>query len=296
MRRIGPIIIIEGPNKSKVPFSRSLYIEGNDRVLIDTGADPQALLAVEDQYGVELIVNTHYHPDHTLHNYLFTNAEKWINPLEFKTVQSIQGIAEGNGVYEEWGSKGVEALQKHMPAKWVQSLGEITGAYQYNHEYHFGSVKTVFLHMPGHTKGYSSPYFPELGIVFAGDFDMSSFGPWYFGTDGDIDQFIQSSQRLLELDADTFITGHQKGVFSREAFVEAMGRYLSIIEERDVTIEEYVKQGMNFEELTSIGIFYPQNMLNQLMLKTWERTGIRKHLHRLGYTVDGSTIESVKIN
>lgn len=296
MRRIGPIIIIEGPNDSKVPFSRSLYIEGNDRVLIDTGADPQALLAVEDEYGVELIVNTHYHPDHTLHNYLFTHAEKWINPLELETVQSIQGIAEGNGVFEEWGSKGVEALQKHMPPKWVQSLGEITEAYQYDHEYLFGNVKTVFLHMPGHTKGYSCPYFPDLGIVFAGDFDMSSFGPWYFGTDGDIDQFIQSSQRLLETDAETFITGHQKGVFSREAFVEAMGRYLSIIDKRDQTIEQYVRQGMNFEELTSIGIFYPKNMLNQLMLKTWERTGIRKHLNRLGYTVEGSAIESVKIN
>jgi hydroxyacylglutathione hydrolase len=296
MRKIGPIIIIEGPNNSKVPFSRSLYIEGNDKVLIDTGADPQALLAVENQYGVELIVNTHYHPDHTLHNYLFKDAEKWINPLELETVQSIQGLAEGNGVYEEWGSKGVEALQHHMPKKWVQSLGEITGAYQYDHEYHFGNVKTIFLHMPGHTKGYSCPYFPDLGVVFAGDFDMSSFGPWYFGTDGDIDQFILSSHRLLEIDADTFITGHQKGVFSREAYSEAMQRYLSIIDERDHTIEQYVRQGMNFDELTSIGIFYPKEMLNQLMLKTWERTGIRKHLHRLGYTVDGSTIECVKIN
>lgn len=294
MRRIGPIIIIEGPNNSKVPFSRSLYIESPDKVLIDTGADPQALLEIEEHYGVELIVNTHYHPDHSRHNYLFKNAEKWINPLEFETVQSIEGIAKANGVYEEWGPAGAEAFRKFVPQKWIDSLGEITGVYQYDKEYRFGNAKTVFLHMPGHTQGYSCPYFPELGVVFVGDFDMTSFGPWYFGSDGDIDQFIESCQRLLKLDADTFITGHQKGIFERQEFEQAMETYLAIIDERDRVIDQYVRQGMNFEELSNIGIFYPQKMLDRLILKTWERSGIRKHLRRLGYKVEGAEIGCVE--
>src|SRR4051794_17513285 len=115
-------MIIEGPKNSKVPFSRSLYIDCPDKVLIDTGADPQALLAVEQQYGVDSVVNTHYHPDHTLHNYLFKDAQKWINPIEYETVQSIEGIAKGNGIYQEWGPSGVEAFQKYLPTKWVHSL------------------------------------------------------------------------------------------------------------------------------------------------------------------------------
>ena len=43
MKQIGPLLIIEGANNSKVPFSRSLYINTNDKVLIDTGADPTEL-------------------------------------------------------------------------------------------------------------------------------------------------------------------------------------------------------------------------------------------------------------
>jgi hydroxyacylglutathione hydrolase len=295
MERIGPIMIIEGPHKSKVPYSRSLYIDCADKVLIDTGADPQALQAVEQQYGVDLVINTHYHPDHTLNNHLFKNAQKWINPIEFETVQTIEGIAKGNGIYQEWGTRGVEAFQKNLPDKWVNSLGEITGSYQYDQEYLFGDVKTIFMHTPGHTKGYTSPYFPDLGVVFVGDFDMTTFGPWYFGTDGDIDEFISSSKRLLNMDADTFITGHQKGLFTKQEFQVAMEKYLAIIDFRDETIEKYVKQGLNFEELTSIGIFYPKKLLDKnLILKTWERSGIRKHLARLGYTVKETEIGMAK--
>ncbi len=294
MRRIGPIMIIEGPNHSKVPFSRSLYIDCKDRVLIDTGADPAVLRNLDDQFGVDLVINTHYHPDHTLHNHLFRNAEKWINPLEFETIQSIEGIAKGNGVYQEWGPEGVEALRKHFPKEWVQNLGEISGIYQYEEEYNFSGVRVNFLHTPGHTNGYTSPYFPDLGVVYTGDFDMTTFGPWYFGTDGDIDEFIASSKRLLELEADTYITGHQKGVFTKQEFKEAMDKFLTIIDQRDETIGKLVRQGMNFEELTNIGIFYPKKMLNVMILNTWERSGIRKHLQRLGYEVQGSDILALK--
>lgn len=293
MKRIGPIMIIEGANNSKVPFSRSLYINSKDKVLIDTGADPTELRALDEHYGVNLVINTHYHPDHTLHNHLFRNAEKWINPIEFETIQSIEGIARGNGVYQEWGSEGVKELSKHFPKEWVKSLGEISGIYQYEEEYNFSGVKVNFLHTPGHTKGYTSPYFPELGVVYAGDFDMTSFGPWYFGTDGDIDEFISSSKLLLDLDADTYITGHQKGVFTKHEFTQAMGKFIGIIDQRDETIEKYVRKGMNFEELTNIGIIYPKKILDIMIMRTWERSGIRKHLERLGYHVQGSEIQLV---
>jgi len=286
MERIGPIMLIEGPNKSsKVPYSRSLYLDCADKVLIDSGADPKSLLQIEKENGIQLIMNTHYHPDHTSHNYLFPNAEKLINPIEYETAQSIEGIARANGVYQEWGPKGVETRKQNLPSRWVKSLGQLTGTYEYEKEYNFSGIKVQFLHSPGHTSGLSCPYFPDLGVVFAGDYDMTSFGPWYNGTDGDIDDFIRSGKRLLELDANTYITGHQKGVFTKEEFAVAMETYLAIINQRDEKIERYVAQGLSFEELTSIGIFYPKRTLDNGILKTWERTGIRKHLHRLGLTV-----------
>lgn len=279
MNRIGPIMIVEGPNYSKVPYSRSLFIDCSENVLIDTGADAKSLV------GIELIINTHYHPDHTLHNHLFRNATKWINPIEYETSRTIEGVAVANGVYQEWGATGVEKWKESLPQEWVKNLGGISGTYDYEVDYTFGDVKVIFLHTPGHTKGLSCPYFPDEGVVFTGDYDMTSFGPWYNGSDGNIEDFIASGRRLLTLDADTYITGHQKGIFSKQEFQKAMEKFLEIIDRRDHTIDQYVRQGLSFEELTNIGIFYPKKVLNNSIFKTWERSGIRKHLHRLGYSV-----------
>ncbi|MEH7332271.1 MBL fold metallo-hydrolase [Neobacillus drentensis] len=285
MKRFGPIMVLEGPNASKVPYSRSLFINDSEKLLIDTGADPNLLKEIYADYGLDLIINTHYHPDHTRFNHVFADTTKWINPIEFETSRSIEGVAKANGVYQEWGQIGVEKWKKNLPQEWVKNLGEITGTYDYEVEYRFGKVKVHFLHTPGHTNGLSCPYFPEQGVVFTSDYDMTSFGPWYNGTDGDIEDFIASGKRLLSLDADTYITGHQKGIFSKQDFQAAMDKFLAIIDRRDQTIEKYVREGLSFEELTNIGIFYPKKSLENTIFKTWERSGIRKHLVRLGLTV-----------
>ncbi len=288
MNRIGPIHILEGPSRSKVPFSRSLFIQSSVNVLIDTGAESELLQRIKHDNGVDLVINTHYHPDHTRHNYLFSSTDTLINQIEYKTASTIDDIAKQNGIYQEWGPQGVEKWKHSIPQKWTDSLNTITGSYSYNEEYRFGDVKVFFLHTPGHTKGFACPYFPDLGTVYVGDYDMTRFGPWYNGTDGNIQEFIESGKRLVELDAETYITGHQKGTFTKNEFKQEMKKYLEIIEQRDERILEYVNQGLTFEEITDIGIFYPKSVLSEPLLKTWERSGIRKHLERLGKTVPNS--------
>ncbi len=296
MKQIGPVKLIEGPSKSKVPFSRSLYIEGSaEKVLIDTGADSTLLKQIQADSGVDLVINTHYHPDHTRHNVLFHETEKWINTIEFHMPLTIEGIAKANGIFQEWGPEGVKKWEKEIPEIWIKSLTQINGFYEYEKQYSFGNIHVHFLHTPGHTKGFCCPYFPDLGIVFTGDYDMTSFGPWYNGTDGSIEEFISSAKRLLSLDAKYYITGHQKGTFQKNEFHHAMINYLSIIDHRDEVIEKFVQKGISFDELTRIGIFYPKHALEHSLFMTWERSGIRKHLSRLGYTVVDSEIKRIMV-
>ncbi|WP_231315270.1 MULTISPECIES: MBL fold metallo-hydrolase [Neobacillus] len=296
MDRIGPILIVEGPNNSKVPYSRSLYLDCSEKILIDSGADATTLLHLDHELGVNQIFNTHYHPDHTRHNYLFKKAVKLINPIEYETTRTLDDIARAYGIFQEWGQSAIEKWKSSIPQKWVESLRQISGSYEYETEYQFGKEKVIFLHTPGHTSGFSCPYFPDLGVVFTADYDMTSFGPWYNGADGDIEDFIASGQRLLSLDVKTYITGHQKGIFTNNEYHQAMKTYLSIIDRRDEIIDRYVQQGLNFNEIAEIGIFYPKKALQKNpILKTWERSGIRKHLKRLGYSIEEKANEIIKM-
>lgn len=284
--QIGPIKMIEATNGCKVPFSRSLFIKGKENILIETGSDPQNLISLEKEFGVDYVINTHYHFDHTAQNYLFKRAEKWINPIEYESTSTIEDVAKINGIYEVWGDDGVEKWKNTVPETWIDSLKSFTGKYEYNKEYKFSNVTIIFLHTPGHTAGLASPYFPHYGVVYVSDYDMTSFGPWYNGSDGDIEQFIQSGKKLLELDAHTYITGHQKGVFSKKEFQLAMEQFLSIIDKRDEIITKLIHQGMGLKEICNYGIFYPKQFLHSFSFQTWERIGIRKHLQRLQLEVN----------
>lgn len=286
MERFGKILVIESPQNCKVPYSRSLYIDSPEGVLIDSGSEPNALLEVDKEFGIGMIMNTHYHPDHTRYGYLFPNADKRINPIEFETTISMKNVAEEYALLQELGQSELHKWLESVPVEWEKSLRQISGVYEYNKEYSFGEVKTIFLHTPGHTKGHTCPYFPDEGVVFTVDYELSSFGPWYNGTDGDIDDFIKSGKKLLELDADIYITGHHKGILSKAEFTAAMEKYLSVIDKRDEKIEKYVQMGMTFEELATVGIFYPKRILEQNSIyRVWERCGIRKHLRRMGLSV-----------
>jgi len=88
------------------------------------------------------------------------------------------------------------------------------------------------------------PFFPEEGLVYIADIDLTRFGPWYFGTDGDIDALVRSSRALLALDAEWYLTGHEEG-------------------------------------LTDHGVLNPTRYHVDPWVRMWDTLGTRKHVARL---------------
>jgi len=101
------------------------------------------------------------------------------------------------------------------------------------------------VHSPSHTAGVYCPYFPDEGLVYTGDIDLTRFGPWYFGADGDIDGFIRSSRVLLDLDARWYLTGHEAGLLGRAEFAERLDSYLQVIATRDRRIQALLADGVS---------------------------------------------------
>jgi len=296
------IKVIRGENNSRFPCCTSLLVDGGDLVaVIDPGAGVKALQAACEKKHVDLVVNTHYHFDHINCNHLFSETKLLLNPLEAACFSDLANVGKLLGIREYYGDNGVTAWidnvknpqTKQTPFspscrhEWWLSTRTNAGEYAYDQDWFIGKVKVIMVHTPGHTQGLCCPYFPDEGVVYTGDIDLTSFGPWYAGTDGDIDSFIQSARLIASLNADHFITGHQEGVFSRSEFQKRLDRFINIIEERQQRLIKLLESGVTPEDVPSHGLIYPPKYHVDPWVKMWEGITVRKHYERLQHQWDG---------
>ncbi len=310
--RFGPVTVVPGTPSSVFPRCTSLYVDGGrERAVIDPGAGPEAL--AETVGCVDLVLNTHYHFDHIWGNHLYRSAAVALNPIERNCFPDLEEVGSRLGIREVYGGEGVRewieavstaageragapgapasatsvapptAAAPFTPAfrpEWWLSTRTPARAYPYG-EFSVGSARLVMIHSPGHTAGFACPYFPDEGLVYTGDIDLTSFGPWYAGSDGDIEAFVRSARALLDLDAEWYLTGHQEGLLRRAEFAERLEEYLGVIDERDRRALDLLAQGLAPEELGRRGLLYGERFHADPWVRMWDALAARKHVERL---------------
>lgn len=92
--RFKKVRLIPGENGSRFPFCTSLFIDDEEKVIIDPGAGTRCLGTCVDFPRVRFVLNTHYHFDHISGNHLFPNARVFINQKEFEVLKTREKVAE----------------------------------------------------------------------------------------------------------------------------------------------------------------------------------------------------------
>lgn len=291
--QIGPIEIVTGENNSKVPYSTSLLLNGHKTsALIDCGGGKSAFQYFKTHKTIDEIYLTHYHLDHIWGAHLFPDATVYINPYDYDKITDPHELAKASGIQTVLGKKRANEWvhkQLNRPAadgdpapSWKRSWGVADRIYPYNETIKVADMDMVIIHTPGHSEGYCCPYFPEYGVLYAGDFDLTSFGPWYNNADSDIDQFFASAQRTLETDAKYFVTGHHKGTFERAEYVRRLERYMDIIHTREEKTKTAIQRGVPPQDIIYREIFYyVKNHRERRSYMISEIIGIAKHIERL---------------
>lgn len=290
--KIGPIEIITGDNNSKVPFSTSLLIHGpNETALIDCGCGTRAFQYIKQQKPLQNIYLTHYHLDHVWGISDFPDVQVWINRYDKKKLSDLIEMSKANGRYALLGEEKIkewanDIKQKRLTNKsepnWNSILNRQMKIYPYDQPLDVVGEKVIMIHAPGHSEGYALPYFPEHGVLFVVDHDLSSFGPWYNNADCDIDLFIESALKTLEVDAEYFVTSHHKGMVKRKEYEKKLRDYLGVIERREETLIKAIKRGVPLKDIIYEEVFYfkETHAKNPFSLQA-EKLGIAKHLSRL---------------
>lgn len=287
--------MIFGQDKSRFPFCTSVFLDDDIKVLIDPGAGLQPLYELKTKVDIDMVINTHYHFDHISCNYLFERSQIFINEKEAacfrdrRVLGTLLGMEEvyGKVWVDEWLKRIADPKTEQSPFspqnnhQWWLSTSRIDGQYKWGEVFDFGKTRMHALGTPGHSSGFSCMYFPEYGVIYTADLDLTAFGPWYGGSDGDIDLFIRSCKEIENIDAESFITGHEIGIVGKAEFSSRLKKFVGIIEKRDELIVSLLTKPLTMNELVIKGPIYGRKYHVDAWVYMWECVMIKKHLQRL---------------
>lgn len=268
------ISFIEAPNKGKFPYCHCLFIDDDKRALIDTACGRENLEELVTGQ-VDIIVNSHFHEDHIANNHYFPNAEVWMHGLDAPGARSMAAFLKYYGFDEFGGEKlgqdFVDSIDLHAsPVHRELVDGQVLD---------FGHVKMQVVHTPGHTPGHCAFYEEKTGLLFSGDIDLSSFGGWYGHRCSNLDDFITSIDKSLELDPQIIVSSH-KGIITDD-IPGRLHRYKQVIYHKENEIIKALQSPQTVEQLSDRQIIYGENNMLTPLLKWFEKMSVVQHLQRL---------------
>jgi len=272
------ILFIEAEGKGRYPYANSMLIDDDTRVLIDTGMGRDLAREIAKDKKVDLVINSHGHEDHVACNNLFKDAKICSHKFDAQIIRSVDKLKELYGSAEAEAKRLIDSLlDEHFKLRDSKIDLEFDDGYVFD----LGTTKLEVIHTPGHSRGHCCFSIPSEKLVFLADVDLSSFGPWYGCLDSDIDQFIDSIERVRNLQFEVAVTSHKGIVRGRKILEEKLSDYLNVIFERENKLLEFLTNEHSIDEIVNRAIVYRRFAEPKAVFRLFERTMIEKHLERL---------------
>lgn len=274
-KHFGRIWFIPGVNSGRYPYCHSVYVEGAG-ILIDPASDRHRLIDLRSNPGVRSVWLSHWHEDHLMHLDLFDDLPLWISKPDTSPLADIEAFLDAYGMDDE-GHRDYwrVALVKDFNFQPRRPAGYLEGG-----ELKVEGVTIQVISTPGHTPGHCAFFFKDEGVLFMGDYDLTRFGPWYGDVGSSIEDTIKSIERLQEVPARVWITGHEQGLFEADPG-PLWGKYLDVISEREGKLLDLLKEPKTMEEICEAWIIYKRPREPKAFYAFGERAHMIKHLERL---------------
>jgi glyoxylase-like metal-dependent hydrolase (beta-lactamase superfamily II) len=268
------IFYVPGKNNSRFPYCACLYLKGrNLRVLIDAGMGASHLVPVQ-KWGIDILILTHCHIDHRLTRKEIPDVPVWCHEADAPYLYDRNLFFDAIGLQRS----GLN-LAEHLDDTNGMFQIEISHYLLDQERIDLGGISLEAIHTPGHTPGHLAFYIPEADLLFAADVDLTPFGPFYGHDFADIDEFIQSIERLRRLNARIVATGHA-GPFNGQV-KEKFSAYENIVYHRDRLILEQLKQPKTLDDFRGRNLIFRSYPDYADLIRWFELVHIEKHLERL---------------
>lgn len=262
------VYFVEGEKNGRYPFCNCLFIDDEKKVLIDTGAGE-----IIKSIKADCVFNSHWHEDHITYNKHFNKV--FIHEKDAKPIESYNEFKRRYGLPDN--------LLKHFV---YFEFSKASVRFRDGDTFNLGNTTLRVIHTPGHSQEHCCFLIDDVDsvkIIYLGDIDLSSFGPWYGCLDSNLQDFIESINKIKKIvsseNVEIAVSSHREVVNGN--IIDSLDNYLSKIFERDVKILDLLTKERRVDELVGKGVIYRKFGEPRGAFEHFERVMIRQHLDRL---------------
>ena len=274
---LGPVTVLFGAEDGKYPDGNSLLVRGaEETVVIDPALGVRARSASLPR--VDRVLNSHCHEDHIAGNSLFREASVHLHEADRLGLESFEGFMAIFGYEGDFGTAWAQVVRDRFhyqprPDAVPFRDGDVFDL--------GGGVRVHVIHTPGHTRGHCAFLVEPEGVLYLGDIDLSSFGPYYGDAWSDLEDFERSLERVRGIDARWYATFHHIGVLDgRDAFFERLDRFAAAIPRREARLLEFLGEPRTLDEVAAYRCVYrPGDDVPHA--EPVERRSMAQHIDRL---------------
>ena len=274
-RTLGAVTILAGERGGRYPHGNSMMVAGGEETLL---VDPSLSLIARDSLPfTDRVLNSHCHEDHVAGNHLYPKAPLLLHEADLPGMRSLDDMMAIYGMSPRIAAAFREILVDdfhYVPRPDATAIrdGDVLD---------LGGTRVRVIHAPGHTRGHCVLHVEPEDVVYLGDIDLSSFGPYYGDAWSSLEDFERTLADVRTIDARWYATFHHVGVVEgRAAFLERLDRFAAVIGTREARLIEFLDEPRTVDEIVAHRFVYrPGDAVP--FADDVERRSMTQHLDRL---------------
>ncbi len=227
---------------------------------------------------VDRVLNSHCHEDHIAGNHLFPEVPWHVHELDRPGFVSLDGMMAIYGFPDP--IDGI--LRKSIVEQFHYTARPDMRAFRDGDVFDLGGGTRVrVIHAPGHTRGHCAFHIEPDDVLYLGDIDLSSFGPYYGDTWSSLEAFERTLDMVKGQVTRYYATFHHVGVLEdREAFLARLARFAGVIADRERRLLDFLVEPRTLDEIAAHRFVYrPQDDI--FFADPVERRSMGQHVERL---------------
>jgi glyoxylase-like metal-dependent hydrolase (beta-lactamase superfamily II) len=273
---LGSARILFGENNGKYPDANCVLVSGSEqRMLLDTSLGLVA--RGHDEIGpVDRILLTHCHEDHIPGNRLYPDVPVAAHRADVEGLRTLEGMLD---IFTQVPRRRAR-LRKLLLDTYGYEPRADAEAFDDGALFDLGGGTTIeVIHTPGHTRGHCAFRIEPDDLIFLGDVDLSSFGPFYADDWSSLDEFEATLEKVSRLTARWYLSSHHVGLVDHPTFVDRLARYRSKLAERGQRLLAFLDEPRTMADITEHRFVYrPQDQVPDA--EAVEEAMMGQHLER----------------